>query len=74
MKKPTNIGDRLETYIYKHDVSEDEWLKILNLLEIYGGFKSVKKYAADNNMSKQGVYNHRKIHSFIDSKFVIDRN
>jgi hypothetical protein len=72
MKKPINIGDRLEAYIYKNDISSAEWLKILNLAETYGGVKSVKKYAADNKISKQGVYNHRKIHTFIDSKFVID--
>lgn len=72
MKKPVNIGDRLEKYIYSNFITDNEWLKILNLLETYGGFKSVKQYSIDNNISVQGVYKHRKIHSFINSKFVID--
>lgn len=72
MKEPINIGDRLEKYIYEYGVSTDEWLKILNLAETYGGVKSVKQYSKDNNISVQGVYKHRKVHSFINSKFVID--
>jgi hypothetical protein len=72
MKKTVNIGHRLEKYMYSNTITEGEVLKILNVLETYGGVKSIKKYAADNKMSKQGVYNHRKIHTFIDSKFVID--
>jgi hypothetical protein len=74
MKNIVNIGDRLEKYIYENDVSNDEWLKILNLAETYGGFKSVKQYSIDNKISVQGVYKHREIHSFINSKFVIDND
>ena len=74
MEKTINIGDRLEKYIYNNDVSDAEWLKILNLLETYGGFKSVKQYSINNKISVQGVYKNRKIHSFIDSKFVIDND
>lgn len=72
MTSPTNIGDRLEKYIYEKGVSSDDWLKILNLAETYGGVKSVKQYSKDNNISVQGVYKHRQVHSFINSKFVID--
>jgi hypothetical protein len=72
MKKPVNIGDRLEKYIYSNDVSDCEWLKLLNLIETYGGFKSVKQYSTDNNISPQGVYKNRQVHTFINSKFVID--
>jgi hypothetical protein len=72
MKKIVNIGDRLEKYLYSTTITEGEVLKILNVLETYGGVKSVKQYSIDNNISKTGVYNHRKIHTFIDSKFVID--
>ena len=74
MKKPINIGDRLEKYIYDNNVSDAEWFKLLNLIETYGGFKSVKQYSIDNKISVQGVYKNRKIHSFIDSKFVIDND
>ena len=72
MKKPINIGDRLEKYIYENDISNSEWLKILNLAETYGGVKSVKQYSIDNNISVQGVYKNRTIHTFINNKFVID--
>ena len=72
MKKTVNIGDRLEKYIYENDITPGEWLKILNLAEIYGGVKSIKQYSKDNNISVQGVYKHREVHSFINSKFIID--
>jgi hypothetical protein len=72
MKKPVNIGDRLESYIYSNTITEGEWLKILNLVETYGGFKSVKQYSTDNNISPQGVYKNRQVHTFVNSKFVID--
>ncbi len=72
MKKPINIGDRLEKYIYSSTITNDEWLKLLNLIETYGGFKSVKQYSIDNKISVQGVYKNRQIHTFINSKFVID--
>ena len=74
MKNPTNIGDRLEEYIYSNTITDDEWLKILNLAETYGGVKSVRQYSMDNNISVQGVYKHRKIHTFVNSKFVIDND
>ena len=72
MKKPVNIGDRLEKYIYLNNITNDEWLKLLNLIETYGGVKSVKQYSIDNNISVQGVYKNREVHTFIGGKFVID--
>ena len=74
MEEPINIGDRLEEYIYSNNITENEWLKILNLAETYGGVKSVKQYSINNNISVQGVYKHRKIHTFANNKFVIDND
>ena len=74
MKKPVNIGDRLEKYIYENNVSNDEWLKILNLAETYGGIKSVKQYSKDNAISVQGVYKNRSVYSFAGVKIVVDND
>lgn len=72
MKNIMNIGDRLEKYVYTNNISNDEWLKILNVIETYSGIKSIKKYSKDNDISPQGVYKHRKVYSFLNVKFVID--
>ena len=72
MKDLINIGERLEKYLYKNNVSDDEWLKVLNVVEDYSGIKSIKDYAKENNISVQTVYKNRKIYTFLNTKFVID--
>lgn len=56
MKKVENIGDRLEEYLYFHQISKKEWLKILNVIETYSGIKSVKEFAEENKISVQAAY------------------
>jgi len=56
MKKVDNIGDRLEEYIYSHQITQKEWLQILNCVETYSGIKSIKEFAKDENISVQAVY------------------
>lgn len=70
MKKVENIGDRLEEYLYSHQISKKEWFKILNVVETYSGIMSVKEFADENNISVQAAYK-KDVFNFKGIKLII---
>jgi len=78
MSKTIENTDKLLKFIdEKYKLNELDNDSLLQLIELVGGYlnlKSITKYAADNNMSYNGVKNHRKVKELFGVKFVIDND
>ena len=69
-----SISQRFEKYLYEKGIENEELFKILNTIFIYGGLKTVRQYAEDNNVSVQSVYQYKPIKTLLGRKVIFDND
>lgn len=76
MDKTLNNTKKLVDFIGKkfedNEINNESLVQICELCGNYLNLKTISNYAKDNNLSYNGVKNHRKITTLFETKFVID--
>ena len=75
MENTINTKDfsyRFGKHLHEKGISNDDYFKCLNLLLDYGGVKTVSKFAEENNISVQHVYQTQKVKTVLGRKVIFD--
>jgi len=70
----SNSIDKLAESIHNGKWSNDGLVELFKLIGDYCNLKTISDYAKENNMSYQGVKDHRRIETIFNTKFVIDND
>ena len=68
--------DKIKEFIYNkfvnNDLNNDSLVQIIELSGMLLNIQTISDYAKENNMSYNGVKNHRQIITLFNNKYVID--
>ena len=64
----------LHNLAQENKLSNECLVQIIEVCGLYLNLCTISKYAKDNNMSYNGVKNHREVKSILGVKFVIDND
>lgn len=77
MKQAENTN-KINEFIYNkfvsNELNNDSLVQIIELSGMLLNLKSISDYAKDNNLSYNGVKNHRNIVKLFGNKFVLDND
>lgn len=68
------VISRLHNLITENQLSNECLVQIIEVCGLYLNLCTISKYAKDNNMSYNGVKNHREVKNILGLKFVIDND
>ena len=72
MSKVNKIKAYIDNAMMNDELSNDDLVELIKHLGAYGNIMSVKEYSDQNNITVQGVYNHRKLVNLWGFKFVVE--
>jgi len=74
-KVNTRHLNKIEEYVYKCLVKDElDIVQVFERLSVYANFKTIQKYATDNNISYNGAKNNREIITLFGVKFIADNS
>jgi len=68
------VISRLHNLSTENQLSNECLVQIIEVCSLYLNLCTISKYAKDNNMSYNGVKNHREVKNILGVKFVIDND
>jgi hypothetical protein len=72
----TDKGKRLCDFVtektMKGELSNNDLVQLIEVAGAFLNLKTISEYAKDNNLTYNGVKNHRKVVEIFNTKFVID--
>jgi len=74
MSKANKIKASIDDAMMNDELSNDDLVELIKHLGAYGNIMSVKEYSDQNNITVQGVYNHRNVVNLWGFKFVVDND
>ena len=74
MSKANKIKASIDDAMMNDELSIDNLVELIKHLGAYGNVMSVKDYSNQNNITVQGVYNHRNVVDLWGFKFVVEND
>ena len=74
MSKVNKIKASIDDAMMNDELSNDNLVELIKHIGAYGNVMSVKDYSDQNNITVQGVYNHRNVVNLWGFKFVVEND